>query len=42
MLIEILNLLLHLFVWMKLLKGLDQAGELDELKDLLGQGTAEE
>lgn len=42
MLIEILNLLLHLFVWMKLLSGEDLLPDMDEVKDLLGQVTVEE
>ena len=41
MLIEILNLLLHLFIWMKLFSGEDLPG-LDNVKDLLGQVTVEE
>ena len=42
MLIEILNLLLHLFVWMKLLGGEELLPDLDEVKDLLGQVTVTE
>ena len=42
MLLEILNLLLHLFVWMKLLGGDGLLPDTEELKDLLGQVTVEE
>lgn len=42
MLIEILNLLLHLFIWMKLFGGEEMLPDPEKIKDLLGQVTVEE